>query len=39
LIPEVGRVRELLAAPGTKGVDIDAEEFYSTPERIGEYTP
>ncbi len=39
LIPEVERVRELLARPGSKGVDIDAEEFYTTPERIGEYAP
>jgi hypothetical protein len=39
LIPDVQRVRELLAAPASKGVDLDAEEFYTTPERIGEYTP
>ena len=38
-IPEVERVREILAAPGSKGVDLDAEEFYTTPERIGEYSP
>jgi hypothetical protein len=39
LIPEVERVRELLTKPGSKRVDLDAEEFYTTPERIGEYAP
>jgi hypothetical protein len=41
LIPEVQRVRALRAAPGSGsgGVDLDAEEFYTTPERIGEYAP
>jgi hypothetical protein len=39
LIPAVERVTELLAAPASKGVDLDAEEFYTTPERIGEYSP
>jgi hypothetical protein len=39
LIPEVERVRAILAEPGSKGVDLDAEEFYTTPERIGEYPP
>ena len=39
LIPDVERVRELLARPGSERVDLDAEEFYTTPERIGEYAP
>jgi hypothetical protein len=39
LIPDVDRVRAILAAPGSKGVDIDAEEFYTTPERIVEIAP
>jgi hypothetical protein len=37
LIPEVQRVREALASPFSRGVDLDAEEFYTTPERIGDY--
>ena len=39
LIPEVEKVRDRLARPGSKRVDLDAEEFYTTPERIGEYAP
>jgi hypothetical protein len=39
LIPEVQRVRAILAEPGSKGVDLAAEEFFTTPERIGEYPP
>jgi hypothetical protein len=37
LIPEPERVRQALAAPGRPRVDLDAEEFYTTPERIGEF--
>lgn len=37
LIPDPERVRQELAAPGRPRVDLDAEEFYTTPERIGEY--
>jgi hypothetical protein len=37
LIPDPERVRQALAAPGWPRVDLDAEEFYTTPERIGEY--
>jgi hypothetical protein len=37
LIPDVHRVREILDSPAAQGVDLDAEEFYTTPERIGEY--
>jgi hypothetical protein len=37
LIPDVQRVREMLASPSSRGVDLDAEEFYTTPERIGAY--
>jgi hypothetical protein len=39
LIPEVEKIRERLARPGSKRVDLDAEEFFTTPERIGEYAP
>jgi hypothetical protein len=39
LIPEIERVRALLGAPGSTGVDLDAEQFFTTPERIGEYSP
>jgi hypothetical protein len=39
LIPEVEKVRKRLEGPGVKRVDLDAEEFYTTPERIGEYAP
>ena len=37
LIPDVQKVREALSSPITRKVDLDAEEFYTTPERIGEY--
>ena len=37
LIPDVRRVREALASPVSRGVDLDAEEYYTTPELIGEY--
>lgn len=37
LIPDPERVRQALAAPGRPRVDLDAEEFYTTPERIGEF--
>jgi hypothetical protein len=37
LIPDPERVRESLAGPRSSRVDLDAEEFYTTPERIGEY--
>jgi hypothetical protein len=37
LIPDPERVREALSAPGRPRVDLDAEEFYTTPERIGEF--
>jgi hypothetical protein len=36
LIPDPARVREALEARSS-GVDIDAEEFYTAPERIGEF--
>jgi hypothetical protein len=39
LIPEFQQVREILARPGSRGVDLDAESFYTVPERIGEYAP
>ncbi len=37
LVPPLDRVREELAhpEPGSKPVDLDADEFYTTPERIG----
>lgn len=37
LIPDPERVRQDLATPGRPRVDLDAEEFYTTPERIGEF--
>jgi hypothetical protein len=37
LIPDPDRVREAPAAPGGARVDLDAEEYYTTPERIGEF--
>jgi hypothetical protein len=39
LIPEIDRVREVVSAPGSPGIDLDAESFYTTPEWIGEYSP
>lgn len=38
LIPELERVRQAQAEPGRRGVDLDAEEFFTTPERIGEFS-
>lgn len=35
LVPEIGRVRQLLDRPGAGAVDLDAEEFYTAFERIG----
>lgn len=37
LIPDPERVRQDLATPGRARVDLDAEEFYTAPERIGEF--
>ncbi len=37
LIPNLERVRERLAEPGGGPVDLDADEFYTAPERIGVY--
>ena len=37
LVPPLDRVREGLARPGTEPVDLDAVEYYTTPERIGEF--
>jgi len=37
LIPELSRVQEDLRVPGRPPLDLDAEEFYTTPERIGEF--
>jgi len=36
LVPPLARVQELLAARSAP-VDLDAEEFYTTPERVGEF--
>ncbi|MBX6315735.1 MAG: hypothetical protein IRY99_22885, partial [Isosphaeraceae bacterium] len=38
LVPELERVREALSRPGASGVDLDAEEFYTVPEWIGDYS-
>ncbi len=35
LVPPLDRVREERTHPGSKPVDLDADEFYTTPERIG----
>ena len=37
LIPDPGRIREGLEHPGLGRVDIDSEEFYTAPQRIGDY--
>jgi hypothetical protein len=37
LIPDPERVRASLAGPRSARVDLDDEEFYTIPERIGEY--
>lgn len=37
LIPPVERVRQSLEGPESARLDLDAEEFYSVPELIGEY--
>ncbi len=37
LIPNLERVRERLDGPGGGAVDLDADEFYTAPERIGVY--
>ena len=37
LIPDPARIREELERPGAKPVDLDAEEFYTVPERIGDF--
>jgi len=37
LIPDVEKVREALDSPVSKGVNLDAEEYFTTPERIGVY--
>jgi hypothetical protein len=37
-IPDPARVREALSERGAGSVDLDADEFYTAPERIGEYS-
>jgi hypothetical protein len=37
LIPDVRKVREVLDSPVSRGVNLDAEEFYTVPEQIGDY--
>ena len=37
LIPELGRVRAALEQRLARRVDLDAEEFYTVPERIGDF--
>ncbi len=37
LVPPLERVHELLERPGAGPVDLDADEFYTAPERIGEF--
>jgi hypothetical protein len=38
LIPDPSRVQEAASTPGAPPLDLDAEEFYTAPERIGEYS-
>ena len=35
MVPRIERIREMLARPSQGPVDLDAEEFYTAPERIG----
>ncbi|WP_422927582.1 hypothetical protein [Singulisphaera sp. PoT] len=37
LIPNIDHIRHELDERGSKGVDLDAEEFFTAPERIGDY--
>jgi len=37
LIPDPEQIRHELAAPGSTGVDLDADVFFTAPERIGDY--
>jgi hypothetical protein len=32
------RVQQAASTPGAPPLDLDAEEFYTAPERIGEYS-
>lgn len=38
LIPPLDRVQQALEDPAQGGIDLEAEEFYSVPELIGEYS-
>lgn len=38
LIPDPLRVQQAASTPGAPRLDLDAEEFYTAPERIGEYS-
>lgn len=38
LVPNLGQVRDALARPGGGSVDLDAEEHYTVPVRIGEFS-
>ncbi len=38
LIPDPLRVQQAASTPGAPRLDLDAEEFYTTPERIGEFS-
>jgi hypothetical protein len=37
LNPDLQRIREAASRPGAAPVDVDAEEFFTVPERIGDY--
>ncbi len=37
LVPPLGRVHEMLTTGRSAAVDLDADEFYTAPERIGEF--
>jgi hypothetical protein len=38
MVPDLEQVREAASRPGAKPLDADAEEFYTVPERIGDYS-
>ncbi len=38
LIPDPRRVQQAASTPGAPRLDLDAEEFYTAPERIGEFS-
>ena len=37
MVPRIERIQELMKPPGPARVDLDDDEFYTAPERIGVY--